>query len=401
VKLAILGGSSPFTVALLEALAVSTLPFADPATYPVQITLHGRQREPLEAVAAFGRSRLDERHWSVVTATDLASAVEQASVVVNQVRFGGMDGRAGDERLAAELGVPPDETLGPSGLSGAIRVAPHMVALGEVLAARCSNAIVFNLSNPLSVTTTLLHGAGVNAIGLCELPVITVGKAQRMLGLPGQVEWEYEGFNHRGFVVSLRHEGRDYLAELPRAMAADTIGGVTAHDVESLRALPLKYFTVSRRHGPVGKPRAAYLDALRRRILAQLAVAPDRYPTAARERDMPWYEMAVVPALRALSSPLRSTQVVNVARRDGLVHEVRADIDREGVYERPAGVAVSPAARGWLDRFGEHERLVVDAVHDPSVATVAAALAADPLISSTAPGASAVKVLDAALGVRR
>jgi 6-phospho-beta-glucosidase len=102
VRLTVLGGSTPFTVPLVEELANRV-----PA--PGLLRLHGRDQSALEAVAGFARHRLGPG-WDVETRTDVAAALSGAEVVVHQVRYGALSGRHDDEQLAQVLGVPSDET---------------------------------------------------------------------------------------------------------------------------------------------------------------------------------------------------------------------------------------------------------------------------------------------------
>src|SRR5207237_6521899 len=102
----------------------------------------------------------------------LDEAADGAAVIVNQIRFGGLEGRARDEALASRFQLPADETMGPCGLSAALRVVPRIRELAAELGRRCPDAWVLNLSNPLSITTRVMIRAGgpARSVGLCELP---------------------------------------------------------------------------------------------------------------------------------------------------------------------------------------------------------------------------------------
>src|SRR5262245_19997625 len=99
-RLVVLGGSSPFTAALIDALA-------DPrAGIPsFDLILTGRNRVHLDRVTAYARGALAPRGWAVGAATDVSRALEGARIVVHQIRYGGMEGRSEDEALASRLGI--------------------------------------------------------------------------------------------------------------------------------------------------------------------------------------------------------------------------------------------------------------------------------------------------------
>src|SRR5262245_60495531 len=117
-RLTILGGSSPSTIALLMLLPVAGARLA---------SLSGRTADSPRGVAGVGRRIMSGAGGSVRWTADLADALDGANFVVHQIRYGGLAGRANDESLAAAIGLPADETLGPSGLQSAIRMAPELL----------------------------------------------------------------------------------------------------------------------------------------------------------------------------------------------------------------------------------------------------------------------------------
>lgn len=213
IRVAVLGGSSPFTCAFFEALA-------DQKVLPeyCHVMLHGRDELSTALVAARGARVLGDAA-SVAGTTDLLRALDGATIVVHQVRYHGLEGREEDERLAARIGVAHDETLGPGGLVAAMRLSGALSTLSIQLARHCPDAVVMNLTNPLSISTSLLAAGravpGGPVVGICELPLVTATKAASVVGRSvHDVQWSYSGLNHRGFVHDLRHDGRDLLPEL-------------------------------------------------------------------------------------------------------------------------------------------------------------------------------------------
>src|SRR5207237_2347587 len=208
--IAILGGSTPFSAALVEAFRGS------PAC---ELRLFGQDRDALERMKRYAERRLE---WTVLATSRLEEAVTGAAVVVNQIRFGGLEGRSRDEALADRFGLAADETLGPCGLSAALRVVPRIRELAAGLGLRCPDAWVLNLSNPLSVTTRAMIRAGAprKCVGLCELPLTTFLETCRLMRVsPSDVEWDYAGLNHRGFSFRLRQRSEDVMARMPAMFA--------------------------------------------------------------------------------------------------------------------------------------------------------------------------------------
>src|SRR5262249_3659797 len=225
-------------------------------------------------------------------------------------------------------------------------------------------------------------------VGLCELPVYTLGQAAVLLGLPETVlEWQYFGLNHRGFILNIRYGGNDLLRELAKrltegtssGLSPTTIGGIGPDCISRLGALPLKYFRLLSCGQANTSSRASFLLDLSLRILAELRQNPIRSPDGLRERYMEWYPRAVVPTLAAFTSDIPSVQVVNVLRSDGLVWELKAPVSKVGIgYPEPA--SINPVVGGWLDRFATHEHAFLRAVCTPNRTNLRSAVIADPLI---------------------
>ena len=371
---AVLGGSTPFTAALVEALR------AAPAGIPAcELRLFGRDVEALERMRGYGDRRLAPLGWTVAASPRLDEAVDGAVVVVNQIRFGGLAGRARDEALANRFQLPADETLGPCGLSAALRVVPRIRELAAELGQRCADAWVLNLSNPLSITTGAMIRAGAppRCVGLCELPLATVIETCRVLRMSlADVAWKYAGLNHRGFVFSLEHRGEDLLPRLAEMLAGRTIFGVTAAEIRRVGALPLKYFRLSiSPTGVAASGRAEFLGELKKTIGRELEERTSPPPSLSR-RDLSWYEGAVVPMIAAIFADDGRPVIVNCLRDDGLVREVASRVWREGVEI----LATTPPPRllPWLDRWAAHERALLGAIESPSLERIEHALALDP-----------------------
>src|SRR4051812_18147552 len=76
--------------------------------------------------------------------TSLDEAVSDADFVFAAIRVGGVEARVRDERVALELGVLGQETVGPGGIAYALRTIPVMVGVAERIAALAPSAYVMN-----------------------------------------------------------------------------------------------------------------------------------------------------------------------------------------------------------------------------------------------------------------
>lgn len=375
-RLVVLGGSSPFTAGLIDALE-----HAGASLAPCELVLHGRQTVVLERIALYARFRLAAQGWCVRTETTLQEALAGATFVVHQIRYGGMDGRAEDEALALRYGIHPDESLGPAALNAILRIAAGLAGTAATLATTCPDAWVFNLTNPLSLTTALMVQAGVGrCVGLCELPRVTAKRAAAEVRAPfEEVSWTYQGLNHRGFIVELSRGGTNLIPELTQRLGRGVFEGILATEIARLEAIPTKYFRLVRKGARPEDGRAAFLARLRERIDEELMEQPDRRPPSLCERYMDWYPESVVPMLVALASDDESVQIVNLESADGTVREVHAVVSRDSIAP-----CAPPAPRGeialWLSRFERNEVKRLAAARSPSLASIQEALETDPLV---------------------
>jgi 6-phospho-beta-glucosidase len=376
--LTILGGSSPYTLGAVKELA------AGPPWPHGVLRLHGRDARSLADVHGCASLLLRPVGWTVERTTDLRTAVEGTDVVLHQNRYGGSAWRAADEELAAGLGLPPDETLGPAGLSAALRTGAGQAPHAEAIARWAPEAAVLTLTNPLGVSTAGFASAGLAVLGLCEVPELTRREVAAAAGVrPEDLAASYTGLNHRGFWHHLRSSGgQDLLPVLLSRLEAGAarLAGADAAVVRDLEAVPDKYHRLLHGEGHLRAGRAAELDRLRTRVLAEARHRPHEPPASLARRDMPWHRVIVLPALRAVAGTPH-TLVVTRAAPGGVAEEQRAEV--VGPWCRPSTAAPPPPRVQVLyDRLLAHERAVLDAVAAPSLPTVARALARDPSVPS-------------------
>jgi len=376
-KLTVLGGSTPFTTALFDAIAGS-----DYRLQPHELMLFGRDEAALDIVTRRAQHCLGPFGWVANNTTDMEEALRGAHYIVHQIRYGGLDGREFGERLSERFGLPADETLGPAALRIAIRGASAVRQTARAIAAHCPGAWTLNLTNPLSVTTAQFIAEGVTrCVGICELPESTAMAVADALGIEfARMRWEYVGLNHRGFLYNLSLDGQPLMGAIAQALPARCLPGITVNDLDTLDAVPLKYFSMLRTSGPRVR-RAQVLRDLRAELLRELAADPTVSPPSLWKRNVDWYSKAVVPILAALASPNRHSHVVNVMGADGVVIETVATIGSNRVIT-VRGSLPSAAVQCWMGRFTAHEEAVLDVMLAPTEAAIRKALTLDPLVPS-------------------
>ena len=155
-------------------------------------------------------------------ARDIASAADGASFVLNSIRVGGIAARARDERIAIECGYPGQETTGPGGLAMALRTIPVILQQAKLVERYSPQAWFINFTNPAGlITQALADQTAVNVVGICDTPTELFHRIALALKAPlADVQCDYLGLNHLGWVKSVKLRGEDVMA---RILASDAI----------------------------------------------------------------------------------------------------------------------------------------------------------------------------------
>lgn len=380
VTIAVLGGSTPFTAGLFQALkdAAKDLP-------SVVLRLHGRNLKNLSAIRELCVHLLAPLGHTVECSTKVGACLDGADIIVHQVRYGDLEGRENDEDLCQEFGLLADETFGLGGLNAAIRVGRMIDPVAQAIRRHAPLAWIINLTNPLGPSTELLtravgHG---RCVGVCELPELTARAVARLLDAPySKLNWAYSGLNHRGFLHDLTVEGQDVFGDLLQAFPESGTLGIEKAWLEELGAVPLKYHSLLTNGSPVSAPgRARQLMSLKRRLLEELENRPHAIPDSLSERAMPWYALGVVPMIRALCSDAPREIVATMHSQYGICRERKALLATDLAAPVVSSCAPPPAkVEAILGPLIRLEVSVNKAAVSPSPETIAEALHRDPLI---------------------
>lgn len=160
------------------------------------------------------------------TAPDtIGAALTGADFVVVSILPGSFDDMAHDIDLPAAEGILQSvgDTVGPGGFVRAMRAIPAMAEIGRAIAEYCPQALVCNLTNPMSVLTGALYAAfpAIRAWGEChevtKLRHIIAWLANQRAEVPRfsyrDVQVNVLGINHFTFVDRAFVGGRDWLGD--------------------------------------------------------------------------------------------------------------------------------------------------------------------------------------------
>jgi 6-phospho-beta-glucosidase len=364
---------------------------------------------------------------AVIPTTDLDEALRGADFVFSAIRVGGLEGRTIDERVALDLGVLGQETVGAGGIAYGLRTLPVATAIAQRIAVLAPEAWVINFTNPAGmVTEAMLPYLGDRVIGICDSPSGLGRRAALALGLDAsKTFYDYAGLNHLGWLRGLQYGGVDHLPTLlanPSALGDFEEGRLFGVEwLRSLGSIPneyLHYYYFARETlaavQSVEKTRGKFLLEQQSDFYAETARRPadalelwqktraereSTYMVESREiadagerdeRDMSagGYEQVALSLMRAIAHNERASLILNVRNRGTLKH-----LDDDAVVEIPCTVDANGARPLTVSQLTDHqaglvsavkavERSTIEAAASGSRATALRAFAWHPLIDS-------------------
>jgi 6-phospho-beta-glucosidase len=340
VRVVVLGGSALATPLLLTALAEGS------PERGYEVTLVGRDRERLDLVTRIADDllgRFPACDLRLRATMDVDVAFEGADYVINQIRVGGLAGRAHDESFPRRFGIPGEETVGPGGFSSALRGIPVTLELCRRLESRSPNAVVLNLTNPSSLVQYAIRTyTGLRVVGTCDAPVSLMKMIASLLDVPRhELVFEISGMHHFTWVVGVRQAGRERLGEVMGRLDELPKLGVDPEAIRALGAIPssyLRYYLHPDRVLAMTEGRALrahQLMALQEDMLAEFRRwQPGTRPASLDRRGAIWYAEIVAPTLLALAEA-RDTELVLSVDNDGALPWLPG----EAIIEVPVAIA--------------------------------------------------------------
>lgn len=415
-KLAILGGGG-FRVPLVhQALLASDL--ID------EVSLHDSDPARLATIERVLRQAPGAERIRLRSTTTLEEALPGADFVFSAIRVGGTRGRVQDERIALEAGVLGQETTGAGGLAYALRTVPIALQIAEAVRRVAPDAFVVNFTNPAGIVTEAMQTLLADrVIGICDTPSGLAQRASALLGLPAdEIEIDYVGLNHLGWLRRIVHRGVDRLPDL---LADDALlsqldeARMFGPDwLRMLGAVPneyLYYYYYQREARQAieaaAQTRGEYLrdqqgafyregaerpPEARQLWQAALAQREATYLSESREAHEErhavggGYEQVALAVMTAIAGNASARLILNVANGATIagldaraVVEVPCRVDASGAHPQPTP-RVDAEHLGLMQQIKAVERLVIEAATTRSAATATRALALHPLVDSVA-----------------
>jgi 6-phospho-beta-glucosidase len=250
-----------------------------------ELVLFDPDRERVNTIAALGQAVVRKEGGSLqVNVSDtLEEAVRGADFVLNSVRVGGIPARTHDERVSIQNGYPGQETTGPGGAAMALRTVPIAIEQARQVHRLAPDAWLINFTNPAGlITQAITEHTAARVVGICDTPTEMLHRISIALAAaPDEVQCEYLGLNHLGWVRKVTLRGEDVTEDL---LADDALlsqlYSVPLFDhalIRSLRLIPTEYlfFYYSRRRALAnqlnqGSTRGAEVERLNEALFQKL-----------------------------------------------------------------------------------------------------------------------------------
>jgi 6-phospho-beta-glucosidase len=419
VKITLLGGGgfrTPLTVQALRGIA-SHIDLHE-------VVLHDVDAERLRTIRRVVDVSAGDTYVHVSATLDLDAALRGADYVLCAIRVGGLHARATDERVAIEVGLVGQETVGAGGLCLILRSVTVLGTIAEHVARVAPDAWFINFTNPVgSMCGALRDVLGDRVIGVCDTPSGLTRRIATVLQCDvNDLRFDYFGLNHLGWLrAAYDARGVDLLAPLlddsERLLELEEVRLFGPEYVRRLRLVPneyLTYYYFPERHlaavSNAGYSRAEYLMNQQQGFYSAAAADPERSPAmwqAARaERDRSYlsdahldgashsedggdgYAAVAAGVIASLATDSRLRAIVDVPNGTTLPFlpssatvEVTCAIDARGA--RPCAVADVPEQqRELMLHVHAAEEAAVRAARRRSRTEAIEAFSAHPLIAS-------------------
>jgi len=185
--------------------------------------------------------------FKIARTTDARVALAGADFVITTFRVGGIASRIVDERVPLRYGVLGQETTGAGGFAMAMRTIPVLLDYIKLMRELCPNAWLVNFANPagLLAEAAVRAGGWKRTVGICDAPHTMGRVAAALAHVPAdELDLDYFGLNHLGWLRAAYHDGRDYLpAFIASSARAGTLPGLpfTNEEYAGLGMVPNEY----------------------------------------------------------------------------------------------------------------------------------------------------------------
>jgi alpha-galactosidase len=188
------------------------------------ITLHDIDAERLDLIFQLGQKMLADNklNFSIEQTLVLDEALAGADFIILTITTGGLETMRPDLEIPWKYGIRQSvgDTVGPGGISRALRNIPVVAEMAQRMDKLCPNAWFFNYTNPMTVLTRTVdmhRSVRGRTVGLCHEWIGVRDKLAEVFGVkPEEISGRIAGINHFVWVTDLYAAGKRVWEELPQ-----------------------------------------------------------------------------------------------------------------------------------------------------------------------------------------
>jgi len=204
------GGSYAWTPTIMRDIIVT--PDLEGST----ITLHDIDEKSLDAMLSLGKMMIERsgKKFNIEATTDRRQALKDAEFVILTISTGGFEAMRRDLEIPLKYGIYQSvgDTVGPGGISRALRNIPVVVDMAKDMEELCSDAWFINYSNPMStICRAVTKVTRMKTIGLCHGLNEVIWMLRGIFNVKGEGEMQVKaaGINHLPWIIELNVRGED------------------------------------------------------------------------------------------------------------------------------------------------------------------------------------------------
>lgn len=384
------------------------------------VSLHDINPDALRSVAANAREYVERRglDFSIEECLSRAEALRGADFCLISIEVGDRYGLwETDWTLPLKFGSTQvyGENGGPGGLFHALRIIPPIIEICDDIMRICPDALVFNLSNPMTKICTAIkrRHPHMKLVGICHEVASLPEHLPEILQVPlDELDFKAGGLNHFSVLLDVRYakSGKDAYPDLRKAAPAYFAGmgerGVFMEILKRFGYLPIttdSHFGeyLSWAHDVADHEGILAFYTNYKKTCLETQVSADRLATGTDASEY-W---RVVPIIEALLSGIESSELaVNIPNGGSIdnlpadmIVEVPAKIRRgaiEGVKLGPLPIGIA----GLLQNQVAINTLAAEAALSASKEIAMQALLVEPTVSSVG---KMEKLLDTVIKLER
>jgi alpha-galactosidase len=379
-----------------------------PALANSHIVLHDIDEATLEPISRYARVVADKvgSKATIETTVDRVSALRGADFVVVTISTGGFGSMAHDLEIPARYGIRQSvgDTVGPGGISRALRNIPVLVDIARDMERVCPDAWLLNITNPMTcLTRAVARETSIRVVGLChEVVIMSWYVAIACEVQADEIGFAITGVNHLPWITELSVRGEDGFEVLRRVVAERPAAKWFADEHALKLALLERYGALpgaGDRHvaeffpwaltleSDWGKSWGIHLTSIADREREEAGYRRALLDVVDDAKEAPTWASGemVAPLIDSLVTGERRELPVNIPNRGqapylpaDVVVETMCAVDGDGVRGRDQ-ILPPDVCAAWIRRHVDVQELTVDAALSGDRDAVCAAMALDPL----------------------